>query len=398
MAGNSASGNSGFLLKRRGFLASLTAAAALVNLPRVSLGATAGDRRLVVLLLRGGMDGVDLVQPYGDPALVQLRPELALSPSQGLLDLDGFYGLHPAASALMPLWRAGQLGFAHAVASPYRARASHFDAQDIIETGNMATSGSRSGWLNRALALFPRSAARAAVDMTTSVELIMTGANKTDVWTTQSDFFLAPDEMHSLQRLFETDAMFAKAGAGFAGLEPSPQIINPQARATGIAELSRLTGSLLAEDYRVASFSLSGWDTHQDQKLELADATRLLSEAILGLQQGMGEAAWQQTVVVAVTEFGRALRLNATGGTEHGTASAAVLAGGAVAGGRVLADWPGLAEERLFEGQDLAATRDVRELLAAMLYQQFDITPANINAKVFPGLTFDPSTLFLRTN
>lgn len=398
MPGNSIPGNSAFLLKRRGFLASLTAVAAASILPRVSLGASAGDRRLVVVVLRGGMDGVDLVQPYGDPALAQLRPELALSPSQGLLDLDGFYGLHPAAAALMPLWRAGQLGFAHAVASPYRARSSHFDAQDMIETGIAAASDSRTGWLNRALTLIPRTASRAAVDMTTSAELILTGANKTDVWRTQTDFSLALDEIYSLQRLFETDPVFAKAAGGFNEIEPSPQIINPQARVAGIGELSRLTGSLLAEDYRIASFSLSGWDTHRNQKLEFADAARLLGEALLGLQQGMGESAWQQTAVVAITEFGRALRLNATGGTEHGTASAAVLAGGAVAGGRVMAQWPGLAEDRLFEGQDLAPTRDVREVLAAMLFQQFEITPVNINAKVFPGLGFDPSTLFLRAN
>lgn len=388
----------GFLLNRRGFLATLTASAASSALPHVSFGATAGDRRLVVILLRGGMDGLDLVQPYGDPNLTLLRPELALSPADGLVDLDGFYGLHPGASRLMPLWRAGQLAFAHALASPYRSRTSHFEAQDVLETGNPLATGSRSGWLNRALALIPRTASRAAVDMTTSTELIMTGGNKTDVWATQTDFSLARDEIHALQQLFETDALFAKAGVQMADMQPLPPIINPQAHGTGIGELARLTGSLLAEDYRIASFSLPGWDTHRDQKTDFAEATRLLTDAVLGLQQGMGEAAWQQTVVVAVTEFGRTLRLNASGGTEHGTASAALLAGGAVSGGRVMAAWPGLGEAQLLEGQDLAPTRDVRELLAAALFQQFEITPANINAKIFPGLGFDASTLFLRTN
>ncbi|MBB4141910.1 uncharacterized protein (DUF1501 family) [Rhizobium rhizoryzae] len=390
--------NREFRLKRRGFLASLGAAAASSLLPNVSLAATSGDRRLVVILLRGGMDGVDLVQPYGDANLGVLRPDLALTPASGLIDLDGFFGLHPAASGLMSLWRAGHLSFAHAIASPYRGRSSHFEAQDVIETGNPIGSGSRTGWLNRALALIPRTASRAAVDITTSVELIMTGGNKTDVWATQSDFPLAQDEINSLQALFQTDPVFGKAGAGMSDLDPLPPIVNPQARMTGIADLAKLAGSLLAEDYRVASFSLAGWDTHQEQKRSFAEAVRLLTEAILHLQAGMGEAAWQQTAVVAITEFGRTLRLNSMGGTDHGTASAALLAGGAIAGGRVLADWPGLAEGQLFEGRDLAPTRDIRELLAALLFQQFEITAANLNAKVFPGLGFDPSSLFVKTN
>ncbi|MFC3968827.1 DUF1501 domain-containing protein [Rhizobium lemnae] len=390
--------HTGFLLKRRGFLASIGALGASSVLPKVSLSATAGDRRLVVILLRGGMDGVDLVQPYGDPNFALLRPELALTPATGLTDLNGFFGLHPAASGLMPLWRAGHLSFAHAIASPYRGRVSHFDAQDVIETGNPVGSGSRTGWLNRALAVIPRTASRAAVDITTSVELIMTGGNKTDVWATQSDFPMAPDEIRSLQTLLQTDPVFDKAGAGMSGLDPLPQIVNSQARTAGVAELARLAGSLLAEDYRVASFSLAGWDTHRDQKRDFTESARLLSEAVLNLQAGMGEAAWQQTAVVAITEFGRTLRLNSTAGTDHGTASAALLAGGAIAGGRILCDWSGLAEGQLFDGRDLAPTRDIRELLAALLFQQFDITATNLNAKVFPGLGFEPSSLFIKMN
>ncbi|MFD1744184.1 DUF1501 domain-containing protein [Rhizobium helianthi] len=383
-------------LSRRGFLASAAGMAALPLASRVSFAAVQGDHRFIVILLRGGMDGLDLVQPYGDADFARLRPELALTPATGLLDLDGFYGLHPAAEALMPLWQTRQLSFVHAVATSYRGGQSHIDAQDVLETGSTDVRSLRSGWLNRALAFIPRSTSRKAVDITTSVELIMAGANQSDIWTTQADFALAQDEAQALLRLYEGDAPFHAAMAQALDFNPPLPLYDPATRISGAAELGRLTGSLLKDDYRIASFSLTGWDTHAHQKEQFALQASLLATAINGLRDGMGDSAWATTIVLAMTEFGRSVTVNDEGGTGHGTGSVAVLSGGALQAAQVMADWPGLDESQLLGGRDLAPTSDLRELAAALLHRQFDMTPANLSGKVFPGLNFDPGSRYLR--
>lgn len=385
------------LLSRRGFLASACCAAALPVLTPVSFAAMPGDNRFITIILRGAMDGLDLVQPYADPVFRSLRPTLALTAEDGLLDLDGFFGLHPAAAPLMPLWQAKELSFVHATSTPYRDERSHFDGQDILETGSTDDKALRTGWLNRALALIPRSASRKAIDINTSMELILSGPNEADVWSTQSDFALAADELRFLQRLYTGDAGFEKALAEAVQTDLAADgIYNGGKRGAAIADMAKLTGGLLRADYRVASFSLNGWDTHVNQKSQFRQMARDLSTAIIGLKESLGPQAWATTVVVAMTEFGRTARQNGTGGTDHGTGGVAILAGGGVAGGRVLGQWPGLSEDQLFENRDLMPTSDLRELAAAMLYRQFDITPTNLTAKVFPGLSFDKSSVYLR--
>lgn len=388
------SGSRPFSLNRRGFLASTLATATLPLASRISFASAAGDSRFVTIVLRGAMDGLDLIQPHGDPDFHDLRPELALTPEQGLIDLDGFFGLHPAAQNLVPLWQGKQLAFVHAVATPYRG-VGHVEAQDVLETGSTDARNLRSGWLNRALAFIPRSASRKAADITTSIELIMAGANQSDIWTTQADFPLADDEITALAALYASDAPFRDALQEALAVKPALPLFDANARAAGVAELGRLAGALLKDDYRIASFSLTGWDTHRDQKTRFAEQAAFLTNAIISLREGLGEAAWASTTVLALTEFGRTARINALGGTDHGAASVAVLAGGAVQGGKVIADWPGLGQERLFEGRALAPTGDLREVMAAMLMRQFDITPANLTSKVFPGLNFDASSRYL---
>ncbi len=384
-------------LSRRGFLASACCAAALPVLTPVSFAAMPGDNRFVTIILRGAMDGLDLVQPYGDPQLGILRPTLALSLKDGLIDLDGYFGLNPAAASLMPLWQAGELSFVHATSTPYRDQRSHFDGQDILETGSMDGKALRSGWLNRALALIPRSASRRAIDINTSMELILAGPSEADVWSTQSNFALAPDELRFLERLYAGDAGFERALSEAVRTDLAADgIYNGGKRGAAIADMARLAGGLLRQDYRVASFSLNGWDTHVNQKTQFGQMAGDLSTAIAGLKEALGPEAWSRTVVLAMTEFGRTARQNGTGGTDHGTGGVAILAGGAVAGGRVLGRWPGLAEDQLFENRDLMPTSDLRELAAAMLYQQFDITPGNLTGKVFPGVSFDKTSIYLK--
>ncbi|MBP2549302.1 uncharacterized protein (DUF1501 family) [Neorhizobium galegae] len=400
-------------LSRRGFLLSAAGAATLPLMPQLSLAATAGDNRFVTIILRGAMDGLALVQPQNDPALKCLRPDLWLSAEDGLLDLDASFGLHPGAAELMPLWQARELCFVHAVATPYRGGRNHFEGQDVLETGSIEGRALRTGWLNRALSLVPRSSSRKALDITAAMELVLTGPSDADVFAPSSDFAMAPDELQFLQRLYGEDAGFetALAGAVTDGAA-SGSLYDDAQRRSGIVETARLAGSMLKADYRVASFSINGWDTHADQKTQFPKVAGDLAAALSSLKESMGEA-WANTVVLAATEFGRSVRQNEQGGTEHGTASVAVLAGGALSrpagpgtgtaadedagglGGRVLGRWPGLADAALADGRDLAATGDLRDIAAALLHRQFDITPANLTTKVFPGLSFEGAAAYL---
>ncbi|MFB9952667.1 DUF1501 domain-containing protein [Rhizobium puerariae] len=384
------------LLSRRGFLAGACCAAAAPVLTPVTFAAMPGDNRFATIILRGAMDGLDFVQPYGDPAYAALRPRLGLTPDTGLLDLDGFFGLNPAASALMPLWQAGELSFVHAVSTPYRNQRSHFDGQDILETGG-GDKSQRTGWLNRALSVIPRSAGRKAIDINTSMELILTGPNEADSWSSQSNFALAEDEIAFLDRLYAGDEAFAKAMEEARKTDMAADSLYGDARrGAGIADMARLAGGMLREEYRIASFSINGWDTHVGQQAQFRKAVGDLATAIVTLKDALGEEAWKKTVVLAMTEFGRTARENGTNGTDHGTGGLAVLAGGAIPGGKVLGQWPGLTGDRLLDRRDLMPTGDVREVAAAMLHRQFGVSPDNLTAKVFPGLGFDTSSVFLR--
>lgn len=384
-----------FLLSRRGFLAGACCAAAAPVLTPVTFATMPSENRFVTIILRGAMDGLDMVQPYGDAGFVRLRPKLALTPDSGLLDLDGFFGLNPAASSLMPLWQSGELSFAHAVSTPYRDQRSHFDGQDMLESGANAR-GERTGWLNRALAVMPNAEDRKAIDINTSMEMILTGPNDADSWSSQTSFALAPDEIAFLDRLYANDPAFSKVMKEAKATAMSADSIYGDAkRGAGIADMARFAGGMLREDYRIASFSINGWDTHVGQQGQFKKAAGDLATAILTLKESLGGDVWKKTVVVVMTEFGRTARENGTNGTDHGTGGLAILAGGAIPGGKVFGRWPGLAEGNLLDNRDLMPTGDVREVAAAMLYKQFGITPGNLTTDVFPGLNFETSSIYL---
>lgn len=385
-----------FLLSRRGFLAGACCAAAAPVMTPVTFAAMPGDNRFVTIILRGAMDGLDMVQPYGDPAFAALRPKLGLTPANGLLDLDGFFGLNPAASALMPLWQAGELSFVHAVSTPYRDQRSHFDGQDMLESGG-SERGEKTGWLNRTLAVIPRADARKAIDINTSMELILSGPNAADSWSSRTNFALAEDEIAFLDRLYASDPPFAKAMTEAKATAMSADSLYADGkRGAGIADMARLAGGMLREKYRIASFSINGWDTHVGQQGQFRRAAGDLATAITTLKEALGADAWKQTVVLVMTEFGRTARENGTGGTDHGTGGLALLAGGAVPGGKVMGTWPGLGEGKLLDDRDLMPTGDVREVAAAMLHKQFGMSPESLTSKVFPGLSFDRSSVYLR--
>jgi uncharacterized protein (DUF1501 family) len=394
---------------RRGLLLGLSAAAVLGG-ARVAFARGApggGDARLVVVILRGGMDGLSAVQPYGDPAFAGLRGPLALpEPGRegGTLDLGGRYGLHPRLAGLHALYRANEMLVLHAVAGPHRVR-SHFEAQDLLETGEAAQQRLRSGWLNRALSGLPgggggvggagrggEDAAGLAVGL--EVPLLLRGAAPVRNIAPRGVLDANEDVLARIAALMQRDpklgpairrGMAERGLALGSGMEGAAAGRGGGGGGGGLAGLAALAGRVLAQPDgpRVAALEMTGWDTHIGQAPKLGHAMATLDAGIAALREALGEAAWRRSAVLMVTEFGRTARVNGNQGTDHGTAGAAFLAGGAVAGGRVQADWPGLGPGRLFEDRDLAPTLDLRAVAKGLLRDHLRL-PAPAVEAAFP--------------
>jgi uncharacterized protein (DUF1501 family) len=357
------------------------------------IAAPAAEARLVVVLLRGALDGLAAVPPYGDADYARHRGDLAMAePGQagGALDLGGKFGLHPRLSALHRLYTAGDALVVHAVAGPWRSR-SHFEAQDLLEAG--AEQRLSSGWLNRALRFLPpeaTTASRRAMAMGVDVPLLLRGPNPvgsfspagparmdTAIWTelaalNRHDRLLGPAFAEGLRAR-------GYSAAVLAGTEPPPGDRN------AFPALAAAAGRLLAQPNgpRIAALELTGWDTHAFQPGRLLGPLGQLDDGLAALQAGLG-LAWRQAAILVVTEFGRTVRVNGTRGTDHGTAAAAFVVGGAVAGGRLLTDWPGLGDGQLFQDRDLAPTRDLRSIAKGLLRDHLKL-PAAALEQAFPG-------------
>lgn len=385
-------------LSRRTFLASACCAAAAPLMTSMTLAAAPGDKRLITIILRGAMDGLHMVQPYGDPELRRYRPTLALTPDTGLIDLNGFYGLNPHAKDLLPLWKGGELIFVQSVSTPYRDARSHFDGQDVLENGGISVGDEKTGWLNRALSTIPSASSRKAIDVNSSAELLLSGTNDVEVWSPRTDLAMQTDEKLFFERLYRNDPPFAKAMADAGMTDFSADALYTDVkRGARAADVARLASGMLMQDYRIASFSITGWDTHANQKNVFRAPAAELATAIQTIRQTLSPDVWRQTIVVAITEFGRTVHENGSGGTDHGTGGMAVIAGGGIDGGKVIGKWPGLDEASLLNGRDLMPTGDVRELAAAMLHRQFDISPDNLTGTIFPGLDFNRSSIYLKS-
>lgn len=377
-----------FLVSRREFLIGCSVAASPLLSP-VTFAAAPGENRLVVIVLRGAMDGMDVLRPVGDPGLLRLRPGLAADAAAGSLMLDGFYALHPALSGLMPLWQRGELGFATAVATPYRTR-SHFDAQDALESGTGQQQGGTAmpggdGWLNRAVGRLGGFDADTAVMIGQEPMLIMEGAAPVRHWMPVADTRMSDQGEALLMQLYDQDPVFAAAYAETLALRDE----TTARRKPGEKDpLGRYVAERLNAESRIATFSVSGWDTHHNQGAALARRLGPLADLLLTLRDELG-ANWAQTAVIALTEFGRTAHENGTGGTDHGTGGTAILAGGALKGGRIWGTWPGLDEAALLDRRDLMPTSDVRGYAARLLHEMFGIGRGDLEAMVFPGLSMD---------
>ncbi len=364
-------------------------------------GAGFKDHRLVVIILRGAMDGLGVVQPYGDPSFAGLRKTTGFD-ADSSLDLDGFYALHSGLSALYPLWQAGELGVAHAVSTPYRDKRSHFDGQDLLEAGTVGLQNLRDGWLNRLLQNMPNVTGETAYAIGRSEMLLLNGPAEFSSWSPEASLALSDASLQLVKLVAQEDPLFAKAvdqairlsGAAelaansgdiedmFDAMEASGRQAMARDAHISVAEFA---AQKLREEARIAAFSIGGWDTHANQSRSIKGPLSQLSDTILTLRDTLG-ADWDKTAVIAMTEFGRTAAENGTGGTDHGTAGAAILAGGALNGGKEIADWPGLASSDLYAGRDLMPVRDVRAIAGWIMHDLIGLDRGLIEGSVFPGL------------
>lgn len=398
---------------RRGLLA--TAAGFGLSLQLLAVPAMAADsalnrRKMIVVICRGGMDGLSVAPPIGDSEYRGLRGGLALN--EGALPLDGTFALHPQLTAIHAMAKAGEARIVPAVATPDRAR-SHFEAQDVLETGAAGVYSTTSGWLNRAVETLSAHRKVDALSIGPTAPLILRGKMQTASWSPgrgvdaearlpsllqdlyRNDSLLGP----ALARGLATETMAKDATAGLDGQSammtkastagaPAPQAA--RAGAQQGREAAHTLGASLAGFMRepggptVAAISLDGFDSHANQAGMLTARLAYLDAVLDGVRQGLGPE-WKDTVVVVATEFGRTARVNGTAGTDHGTASTALLLGGALKPGGIVSDWPTLKQQALFENRDVAPTLDMRGLFKGLLAEHMGVDRAQLDTAVFPN-------------
>ncbi|NWG72451.1 MAG: DUF1501 domain-containing protein [Parvularculaceae bacterium] len=365
-----------------------------------ALSAVAGERKFVLVILRGALDGLAAVPAYGDPRYAALRGRLALAPpgsAGGVLFLDRTFGLHPKLSFLHEEWKNGALAILHAAASPYRER-SHFDGQDVLESGAAAVFALNDGWLNRALLLAPPAK---GVALSGSLPLVLRGPGPASNYAPTFVRAANEDTLIRLMDLYADDPVLGPALASAietedvasGGMAARERPDRGYGRGNGQwPVLAGAAAKLLAAPGGPAAAVLSfdGWDSHANQGgADGYVAVRLagLDASLKSLKEGLG-ATWGKTLVIVATEFGRTVAPNGTLGTDHGTGGAAFVLGGAARGGRMIGDWPGLGS--LYQNRDLQPANDLRALFMTSLEEHWGIARADLRNKVFPGAGASP--------
>jgi uncharacterized protein (DUF1501 family) len=387
-------------INRRQFLGgTLAAAGALVLWPKLTFAATGSDSRFLFVLLRGGLDGLEAVPPYGDPGYAAIRGALALSPQgsnqpngQAAHKLDGTFALHPSLDYASQLYAQGQFMPLVAAAPPYWGR-SHFDAQDCVENGTNEPHGAQTGWLNRCVASMPNVEGLAVA---TVMPLTMRGPGKVSSWSPPLPTQVNPILLQRLQPLYAADTRLSQT---FAQAIEEQQNAPAQAKVaiqgkggvgkkTNLGQLQVLMGAAggfmsKANGPRVGFVEDSGWDTHANEAAILNRKLAELDSGLKAYRDAMGDT-WNRTVIVVATEFGRTAAVNGTGGTDHGTGGAMFLAGGALHGGRVAGQWPGLGRGELYQDRDLHATTDLRAVFKGVLMAHLGVPESALETRVFP--------------
>lgn len=374
-----------------------------------------GDKPIIIAVFqRGAMDGISAVAPFGDRSYYAARPQIAIPPPKNgdpdaCLDLDGFFGLHPALASFKPIYDAGHLAIVHAVGSPDNTR-SHFDAQDYMESATPGRKGTPDGWLNRYLGAKRDAQATPfrAVAMSANMPRTLLGKESAIAMTNINDFGVRAGQgsnqvAASFEALYAGGANDSLHGTGKEAFEAVKMLKAANPRQYQPANGARYPGSPFGQNLlqiaqmikadigvEVAFADRGGWDTHANQgagRGQLANQLRDFSQGIAALYQDLGERM-QQVVILTMTEFGRTIRQNGSGGTDHGHASCLFALGGAIKGGKVYGKWPGLAAEQLYEGRDLALTTDFRDVFAEIATRH--LRAPNASA-IFPGYAVNPA-------
>lgn len=370
------------MLCRRSFLSfSAAGAGALLVAPRMALATVPTDRRFVFIIQRGAADGLNIVVPYADPAYAKLRGALAIDPAKATR-LDGTFALHPSLQQVAGMYGQGQALFYHAVASPYRDR-SHFDGQNVLETGGTQPYQRKDGWLNRLVGMMP-DARNDAIALAATIPMALRGATQVASYAPSALPTPSDDLLLRVGQLYAADPQLHPLWAA---------AVDAQGLATGTgarqdpASLGRLTASFLTKPHgpRIAMLETGGWDTHSGQDGRLAAQLKALDTLLAALRDGLGPD-WANTSVLIATEFGRTAAANGTGGTDHGTGSVAMLVGGAVKGGRVAGDWPGLAPAALYQARDLKPTTRLDAVIAGAAAGALRLDPAQVSRTLFDGV------------
>lgn len=390
-------------LRRRHLLGALSAGV-LAPLATLSLAAAGspGANRFVFVILRGGLDGLACVPAVGDPEFAPARGPLAQFASAPL-PLDSTFALHPNLAQLHAIYGRGELAVVHAAGLPYRDR-SHFDAQQVLESGGVRPYEISSGWLGRTLG----GSGAKGIALNTAVPLVLRGPATVDTWAPSALPDPSADLVARIERMYANDRTLATALERAKALHFDSAMAADMAgsagagRTGGFMVLAQRAAEFLAQANgpQVAVLEVSGWDTHANQgnpNGPLANNLRQLDNGLGALREGLQAGdTWARTVVVVATEFGREVAINGTLGTDHGTGGAAFVLGGAVQGGRVLADWPGLAKKSRYDGRDLRITTDLRSVLKGVLADHLKIAQRHLNTEVFPGSESVKSLSLLR--
>ena len=387
---------------RRSILKTVLAAGALSvwDAPiRLAFANAPTDKRFVVVILRGALDGLAAVPPHGDPNYKSVRGVLALDTTgtNALHDLDGHFGLHPALINMKAMWDAKELAAFHNISSPYRDR-SHFDGQNVLETGGTGPHLLSDGWLNRSLAPLGLANGDGALAVASTPPLMLAGASKATSWT--PEVMPEPDKafLERVRALYAHDPVLESAldraleteAHADAAMDDKPK--TDMAKGSGaygdLTPLFKGAGRLLAGEQgpRIAVFDVSGWDTHVNEGAadgQLARRLRALDQGLDAFKTALG-TTWGKTAIVMATEFGRTVKPNGNGGTDHGTAGAAFLLGGGVQGGTVRAEWVGLESSALQDGRDQPPRTDQRALFKAALSDHMGISRRDLEGSVFP--------------
>lgn len=367
------------MLTRRFFLNGCGAVVASVTMPQMAFARGNTSRRFVFIIQRGAADGLSILGPTGDPQYSSLRGDFDQDLRAGT-KLGSFFTLHPALAETAKMYASKQALFAHAVASPYRDR-SHFDGQNVLETGGSTAYQLKDGWLNRLLSLLP--ADEKALAISDTVPMALRGPNQISSYAPSTLPGPSDDLLQRVSTMYEPDQQLHGIWSEALATRMAAGDVESDGRngmAIGNVAAKLLSGKGSA---RIAMIETNGWDTHSGQRGRLDAQLKNLDQIVASLRSGLGPD-WTNTLVVVATEFGRTVRPNGTGGTDHGEASLAMLLGGAVAGGKILSDWPGLSPSALYEARDLRPTTSMHALIGSALAQHYSLEASRVMTTVFP--------------